>query len=362
MMLGKADMSMIGMSWKHGIQVVLAGCLAAQPLAAASKAHAQSDANDGAISAELDELWRKFPGRTGIAIITPFSNDVLGRRVDEDFPQQSVSKMWVALTILEQIASGEISQEKLINVTHDDLVVFNQPIARYLKQQSHFKMTVRELLEHSIVNSDNLANNVLLRVAGGPKAVNTALARRGLRNIKFGPGEALLQTSIAGLEWKPEFRYGNSFKLARSKLPRKVREAALKTYLVSPPDRATPKAIVQTLKDFARAKPEHPGARLLDLMSRTATGRSRLRAGLGAGWKIAHKTGTGQVLGSISTAINDVGVLTASDGCKYYVAIMIADTNGGTQGANTLMRDVTRLIVRQHETLHGYKGEEQKWL
>ena len=320
-----------------------------------TQTNAQTNAHSAAdekLRNEIDTLWKKFPGRAGIAIYTPFSDDIIGRRQTERFPQQSVSKMWVALTILEQEAAGKLSLDKKIRVTRDDIVVFSQPIKQYLSSQDSFEMPVRELLAHAINASDNLANSVLIRVAGGPQAINQMLDRRKVQSIRFGPGEVLLQSAIAGLEWRPEYRKGNGFKEQRSRIPMEKRRAALEKYLASPLDGAAPGTIVLVLKRFGERSPDDPGAKLLKLMAGTYTGRSRLRSGLAPGWSLAHKTGTGQVLGSISTALNDVGVMKAPDGCRYQVAVMIAETRAGRDVTNGLMQNVARAVVRHHREIH----------
>ena len=320
-----------------------------------AQTNAQTNAHSAAdekLRNEIDTLWKKFPGRAGIAIYTPFSDDIIGRRQTERFPQQSVSKMWVALTILEQEAAGKLSLDKKIRVTRDDIVVFSQPIKQYLSSQDSFEMPVRELLAHAINASDNLANSVLIRVAGGPQAINQMLDRRKVQSIRFGPGEVLLQSAIAGLEWRPEYRKGNGFKEQRSRIPMEKRRAALEKYLASPLDGAAPGTIALVLKRFGERAPNDPGAKLLKLMAGTYTGRSRLRSGLAPGWSLAHKTGTGQVLGSISTALNDVGVMKAPDGCRYQVAVMIAETRAGREVTNGLMQNVARAVVRHHREIH----------
>jgi beta-lactamase class A len=316
-----------------------------------AQTNAQSAA-DEKLRNDIDTLWKKFPGRAGIAIYTPFSDDIIGRRHTERFPQQSVSKMWVALTILEQEAAGKLSLDKKIRVSRDDIVVFSQPIKQYLSSQDSFEMSVRELLAHAVNASDNLANSVLIRVAGGPQAINQMLDRRKVQSIRFGPGEVLLQSAIAGLNWQPEYRKGNAFKEQRSRIPMEKRRAALDKYLASPLDGAAPGTIALVLKRFGERAPDDPGAKLLKLMAGTYTGRSRLRSGLAPGWSLAHKTGTGQVLGSISTALNDVGVMKAPDGCRYQVAVMIAETRAGREVTNGLMQNVARAVVRHHRQIH----------
>jgi beta-lactamase class A len=213
-------------------------------------------------------------------------------------------------------------------------------------------MSLRELLAHSINASDNLANNVLLRVAGGPKAINQMLDRRKVQSIRFGPGEVLLQSAIAGLEWQPEYRKGNTFNAQRSNIPMAKRKAALDAYLETPLDGAAPGTIALVLKRFSERDANDPGAKLLKLMAGTYTGRSRLRSGLAPGWRLAHKTGTGQVLGSMATAINDVGVMTAPDGCVYSVAVMIAETRAGREAANAFMQNVARAVTQHHALIH----------
>ena len=307
---------------------------------------------DEKLKTEIDSYWNKFPGRVGIAIYTPFSDEIIGKRHTERFPQQSVSKMWVALTILEQEAAGKLSLDKRIRVSRDDVVVFSQPLKNYLDGRASFDMPVRELLAHSINASDNLANSVLLRVAGGPQVINQMLDRRKIQSIRFGPGEVLLQSAIAGLEWQPEYRKGNAFKAQRSDIPMDKRKAALEAYLKTPLDGAAPGTIALVLKRFSERDANDPGAKLLKLMAGTYTGRSRLRSGLAPGWRLAHKTGTGQVLGSISTAINDVGVMRAPDGCVYPVAVMIAETRAGTNVSNGLMQNVARAVVSHHSHIH----------
>ena len=342
------------------LSLSLAAALGITASAASAPAHAVEANNkadmiataDEKLKTEIDGYWKKFPGRAGIAIYTPFSDDVIGKRQTERFPQQSVSKMWVALTILEQEAAGKLSLDKRIRISRDDVVVFSQPLKNYLDGRDSFDMPLRELLAHSINASDNMANNVLLRVAGGPQAINQMLERRKVQSIRFGPGEVLLQSAIAGVEWKTEYRNGNAFKAQRSRIPMAKRKSALDAYLETPLDGAAPGTIALVLKRFSERDANDPGAKLLKLMAGTYTGRSRLRSGLAPGWRLAHKTGTGQVLESISTAINDVGVMRAPDGCVYPVAVMIAETRAGKEVTNGLMQNVARAITRHHEHIH----------
>ncbi len=89
--------------------------------------------------------------------------------------------------------------------------------------------------------------------------------------------------------------------------------------------------------------------RFLDILAMTNTGPARLPGGLGPGWRIAHKTGTGQDLGDLSTGYNDVGLITAPDGHVYAIAVTIASTSRPIPERQALMSGVTRAVVDLHD-------------
>jgi hypothetical protein len=42
----------------------------------------------------------------------------------------------------------------------------------------------------------------------------------------------------------------------------------------------------------------------------------------------------------------------APDGCRYQVAVMIAETRAGREVTNGLMQNVARAVVRHHREIH----------
>ncbi|RZM09776.1 MAG: serine hydrolase, partial [Sphingomonas sp.] len=154
------------------------------------------------------------------------------------------------------------------------------------------------------------------------------IQRKRLGDIRFGPGERMLQAGTAGLVWQPGYAIGNAFQIARSRLSPEARTAALDRYIGDPPDGAAPLAIADALARLARGEilSETSTRIMLDTMGASITGRARLRAAIPPGWKISHKTGTGQDYGRRNAGFNDVGLLTAPDGRRYALAVMIGDT------------------------------------
>jgi len=126
-----------------------------------------------------------------------------------------------------------------------------------------------------------------------------------------------------------------------------ARDKALRRYLADPLDAASANGVTLGLSLLAQGKLVSPRSTtsLLTLMRSSKTGPLRLKSGLRPGWTLAHKTGTGQDLGNLSTGYNDVGLLVAPDGHRYAVAVMIASTRQPIPVRMQLMGNVTRAIV-----------------
>lgn len=322
------------------------------PVADSSASRADPGVNrpPPALEMTLHNLWRDFPGRTGIAVQRIDGTWSLSRRGDEAFPQQSVSKTWVALTLLSLVDERRLSLSDRVTIGPDDLTLFHQPLATRVAREGRIEISLGELLEQSITGSDNSANDALLRRVGGPDAVNGFIARLRLGRIRFGPGERLLQSRTAGLEWRQSYSVGRAFQTARAALPIEARRAALDRYLADPDDGASPLAITDALARLARGELLSPASTRLmfDTLSRTSSGPQRLRAGVPAGWRVAHKTGTGQELEGRATGYNDIAILTAPDGTRYAVAVMLAHTTASVPERLTLMQAVSRAVAANH--------------
>ncbi|WP_239474226.1 serine hydrolase [Sphingomonas longa] len=281
-----------------------------------------------ALQAAVDSLIRGFDGRAGAAVRAVDDGWTVEAGGRQRLPQQSVSKLWVAMTLLDLRDQGRARLDEPITVLPTDLTLFHQPIAYLVAKTGRFDTTVGGLLTRALTQSDNTANDRLLTFVGGPSAVRAMIQRKRLGDIRFGPGERMLQAGTAGLVWQPGYAIGNAFQIARSRLSPEARTAALDRYIGDPPDGAAPLAIADALARLARGEilSETSTRIMLDTMGASITGRARLRAAIPPGWKISHKTGTGQDYGRRNAGFNDVGLLTAPDGRRYALAVMIGDT------------------------------------
>jgi beta-lactamase class A len=303
------------------------------------------------ISNRIPELGRGFDGQVGIAVASIDDGWSAGWKANALYPQQSVSKLWVAITVLDAVDRGTVSLDEQVTLTKDDLTLFHQPIAEEVLKTGSYTTTLGDLMLRQITQSDNTANDKLMRSVGGPQAVRAMIARKHLGAIRFANGERLMQSRIAGLRWSQDYSVGGKFFEARDALPMKVRQAAFDRYVAGPYDGAAPTAIVSALARLKRGELLSPKstAYLLDIMSHTHTGPNRLKGGLAPGWTLNHKTGTGPELGGAQAGYNDIGILTAPDGKSYAVAVMIKLTSVPLPVRMTLMNEVVRAVITQHD-------------
>ena len=328
--------------------IALAGCI---PQAQSAQLPVLTPAVPGPsaqqqLESRVRELGSSFNGEVGIAVrevATGWTTSWNGTRY---FPQQSVSKFWVAITALQAVDSGRLTLDRELTLTRQDLTLFHQPIAAQIDSDG-YTTTVGALMFRAMTQSDNTANDAVLRQAGGPAAVRAMLTQLNIQGIRFGPGERLMQSQIAGLQWSPSFSVGQAFYQARSNVPAERRRASFQAYVEDPIDGATPLGLVDGLARLRRGELLSPTSteRLISIMSQTRTGPQRLTGGLAPGWRIAHKTGTGQVLGPVQAGYNDIGILTSPDGRHYAVAVMIGRTSVPIPQRMALMQNVTRAVI-----------------
>lgn len=315
-----------------------------------------------ALDSVIQNLGRSFNGHVGIAVQSVDEGWTINYNGNQRFPQQSVSKLWVAMTMLDAVDRGKVTLATPVTIRPENLTLFHQPIAA-LVTSNGYTTSVQDLFYRAMTQSDNTANDSVLRTIGGPSAVNAFLARRFIDGVKFGPGERLLQSGTAGLSWTQNMAYGRGFEAARAALPMAVRQRALDAYLADPMDGASPVGIATALAKLKRGEMLSPASTslLITTMSEAKTGPQRVKGGVPPTWHYCHKTGTGQELGGRATGFNDVGIMTAPDGSSYAIAVMIGETRVSIPERWALMQGVSRSIAQLHVPGPKVAGTSPGW-
>ncbi|MEE3627153.1 class A beta-lactamase [Nitrospirillum sp. BR 11752] len=298
------------------------------------------------LQARLDRLTHDFPGHAGIAVRDPATGAVAGVRADQRFPEQSVFKLTVAIALLDLVDKGAIDLDRKVTLYPEDRSVYWQPLAKNITPAG-WTTTLGDLMVRMVADSDNIAADTVLRLIGGPATVQAALNARGLEGIRVDRDERHLQSDILGLTWTDAYREPAAFQAAADAVPTATRIAKRDAYLSDPRDTATPAGMALLLERLNKGDLLSPGStrRLLGILDHTTTQAHRLKAGLGAGWTVAHKPGAGPSVEGVTLANNDVGLMTAPDGGRYAIAVYVASVHGPREEADAFIAAVARAVV-----------------
>ena len=269
-------------------------------------------------------------GNVGVGVQVVETGEQWFLKGDERFPMQSTYKAPIAVAVLHQVDEGTLTLDHLIAIHRANLSVLWSPINQKFAGEA-MTFTVEDLLRRMVGESDNTAADVLQRTLGGPENVQQILDGLGIKNVRVDRLEREIQLEMRGIDAK-DFQTGwsktEAFEKVVEQLPEPSRHQALQHYYEDPRDTATPKGMCDFLVKLQtnRLLSEKSTQLLLQIMTESTTGQKRLKAGLPAGWSVAHKTGTSGDLLGVWPATNDVGILTAPQGEHIAIAVFISNS------------------------------------
>ena len=290
------------------------------------------------ISQKLERLSQGLVGRIGVAAEEIGSGERITINGDETFVMASTYKVAIAVTILRQVDEGKLKLTDLIDCPAEKMVAGPNPLVTYLFHPG-VKLSVANLIEPMITDSDNSATDFLLEVAGGPEAVTKMLRSIGITDFRVDRYVSEILRDFYGLE---ERAYQSFAEAAYAKDPTLISRQADRNldYEKDPRDQTTPKAMLQLLLaiDSGKALSEKSREFLLGVMSRTSTGGGRLRGLLPKGTPVADKTGT------IGGVANDVGFVTLPDGRRFAIAVYTKSSATSEADRERAVAEVTRAL------------------
>jgi beta-lactamase class A len=130
----------------------------------------------------VEALERAFSGRLGYCAVHLGSGEELELHADERFPTASVIKVGLVCAVLELVARGEAALDESLELPPRPSRVAGGGV---LKQLDVGRLSLRDLVELTMVVSDNVATNVLLERAGGATPVNAYLDGLGLAQTRM---------------------------------------------------------------------------------------------------------------------------------------------------------------------------------
>ncbi|MBM3727519.1 MAG: class A beta-lactamase [Acidobacteria bacterium] len=306
-----------------------------------------ADLNHAALTREFAAIAADFDGRVGacadfrgVTTCVPGS----GR-----FSIQSVMKLLVGAAVLDRVDRQGGKTGDPITVHRTDLSVFHQPIAELIGPKG-YPTTIGDLVRRAIIDSDSAAADILAARMGGIGRVQAFLDRHRVAGVRIDRNERDLQTETVGLTWRPEFVDAAVLASAIKAVPEAMRDRAWEAYRRDPRDTATPEGMARFLSRLAAGELLSPSstAFLLKAMDDCATFPDRLKAGLGAGWSLGHKTGSSGTWKGLTAATNDTGVMTAPDGARIGIAVFLADSRATLAVRNKTAARIAAAVVANY--------------
>ncbi|MGU5651675.1 class A beta-lactamase, subclass A2 [Aeromonas hydrophila] len=274
-----------------------------------SPAFARADA----LQTEIERLLATKKADVGVAVYGLEDGYSLSVNGKTRYPMQSVFKFHIALTALSLVDKGTLHLDQKIRIDKKDLKPNTWSPIRDKHPQGGVELTLGEILRYTVAESDNNGCDILLRLIGGPEAVNRHI--HGL-----GVGDFSIQFNEDEMHRKWDRQFSNW---------------------------TTPEAAVALLTDFCKRKflEQEQFDFLWKVMLETATGGGRITGLLPPGTPVAHKTGTSGVNGKgVMAAVNDIGIVTLPDGRRFAIAVFVSNSKETMAANEKIIAEVAKAV------------------
>ncbi len=243
---------------------------------------------------QLEQIASTAKGKVGVAAVVLETGGTVALNAHDHFPMQSVYKLPIGMAVMKQIDAAKIKLDQKVSVTKSDFVRIGQHSPIRDQNPNGAEISVSDLLQYAISESDGTASDVLMKLAGGPGAIQAYLSE-----LKITDMIVLNSEKEIGQDWQTQYR-----------------------------NWASPEAAVSLLRTLHERQglSESSQALLLKLMIESTPGQKRLKGLLPAGPVVAHKTGTSGTQKGITAATNDIGIITLPNGKHLAIAVFVSDS------------------------------------
>ena len=270
------------------VALALGLAAAATRPAPAQQLHIDVDDPDlSTLAAEVARLAEAARGTVGVAAYHLETGRGFTLNGDQRFPMASTYKVPIAVRILSMVDAGEIALGDMIEIEQRDVYLTASTISDLIDDPG-LQLSIHNLLEMMLQTSDNIATDVLMRVAGGAAAVTAHMAEAGIDGIRVDrPTWALIANWLGAAEVSEQNRiepgpYRQLLQKERSDADIAALNAAFNP---DPRDTSTPAAMAELLTKIWNREllSEESSALLIDIMYRCQTGEGRLKGVLPPG-------------------------------------------------------------------------------
>jgi beta-lactamase class A len=283
-----------------------------------------ADAPAGLESA-LRSIGAESGGALGVKLVHLESGRAAGLEAASRFPMASVYKLPIAVVVLARADGGGLKLEQEVEVKPGEL---RRTGAKVDPWKPGSRVPLAKLVDAMLTESDNTACDVLLRVLGGPRAVDAWLDAHGFPEIDVSWSELTMAAVAAGVTDLPTDGLCDHACLDAlvARVPKERRAEAALAFERDPRNTASPEDLARFLGALRQGRllSARSTETVLSMMRRNRTGDRRIRALLPKGTPVWDKTG------SIGRSANDAGLveLPGGKGTLVVVALVKGSTKG----------------------------------
>ena len=299
----------------------------------------------GALEREIGRIAGRTGAVVGVAVRQLETGAEVMYQAETRFPMASTYKVAIGACALRLVDRGELELGTLIPVLPRQRST-SSIISTYFPAQG-LSVSLQNLLELMLTQSDNTATDVILERIGGAAQVQACLSEAGVDDMRVDRSTAQILRDYAGVSAPddPALSFYQQFTelLEQSRATAWFLDGSGAPYIQferDPRDQASPRAMTRLLALLWQDEwlSASSGAVLRDILSHSGE-PVRLGRGLPAGTLLAHKTGT------LSGTVNDAGVFELPDGRgRVIVTVYIKNAHGPLERIEAAIGDIARAV------------------
>jgi beta-lactamase class A VEB len=274
-----------------------------------------SNAQIGNLKFEIESLIKDKKATVGVSIIANNFKDTVNINETLHYPMQSVFKFPVALAVSSEVDKGNFELNREIEISLKDLLPDTWSPIRD-KFPNGTTMSISEIIEYTVAQSDNNGCDILLRLLGGTTAVEKFLLQHQLTDISIKANEEDMHQ-----EWDIQFQNWAT--------PVSLNNLLIKFYT--------------TINNSILSKEGYKF--LWKVMVETLTGTNRLKGQLPHGTIVAHKTGSsGRNDKNVIAATNDIGIIMLPNGTPIFISVLVSNSEENEKVNEKIISDIAKKV------------------
>ena len=268
--------------------------------------------SDDSLEKRINSIISGKRASVGVAVAGLEDNFSLSINGNKNFPMMSVYKFHIALAVLSKVDAGSMKLDQKIMLKKKDLHPGTWSPLRDKYPNGEVSISLSEIIEYTITQSDNNGCDILIALSGGTEAVKKFIESKGIKDFDIKATEKECHDSWHVL-------YSNW---------------------------STPASAAALLKKFYDKKIVSSTSTeyLMNVMIRTSTGDKRIKGLIPPSADVAHKTGTSGNRNGITPGTNDIGIVRLPNGKHFAIAVFVLDSRENNVVNERIIAEITKAV------------------